>query len=187
MTEPEATLVFGGETYFLTCGHPVADIEGFTTTCLKRREHPGKLHEDYDGRRRHELMGAVDVLEIPAPQHLPSLDFVTREMIRAAWKDFVEPTQIAGEPQSAEMLTIAAVLRAINEGLPLSSSIDEAPEVKELSASAPDIQDAIIVDEAAGPCARCGKNEWTAFNYDSSSINQPMLKCNNCGNTRLDD
>jgi len=181
----ENVIIHHGVMYQKVCGLPVANVGAHTSTCLKRTDHPGYIHEDYEGNKRHEIFGPnVEVLEIPMPKHMTDHTVVTRDMLRAAWEAFVEPTQIAQDDQSQEMLTLAAILRAVNEGLPIpaADTVVDNDQVKEISASPPDDVDAVVVDEVEGPCFTCEKNEWTASNDGAQAI----LTCNGCGAIRID-
>lgn len=49
-----------GENYYKACGEPVvANSDGSGSSCVKRQDHPGDIHEDYDGVRRSEKSGKM--------------------------------------------------------------------------------------------------------------------------------
>lgn len=173
-----------GENFYKACNFKVADLhDGGASHCVKRVDHPGKKHEDYDGRIYDEVHGFdPDTLEIPTPTLWPSDAKVTRTMIREAWNLYILPTQEAGEAQSEEMRTVMACLRLINEALPMDEeTIEAAPSVVSIEIDG-DMIPAVVKDEVDGPCSECGNNEWTSSVMDAEKI----LICTTCASVRLD-
>ena len=45
-----------GENYYKACDELVSrNLDGGNSYCVKRKDHPGDIHEDYDGRTRDAL------------------------------------------------------------------------------------------------------------------------------------
>lgn len=49
-----------GENYYKSCDEPVVtQPDGSGSHCVKRIDHPGDIHEDYDGNRKSEPKGRM--------------------------------------------------------------------------------------------------------------------------------
>lgn len=120
----DTVISWKGENFYKACGHPVITNEdGSGSSCVKRVDHPGVKHEDYDGNIYDEAHGTnAAKIEIDVPTVGMTADNVPIQInkldIRKAWDAFVKPTQDAREEMSPETRTIAALLRAVNQALP---------------------------------------------------------------------
>lgn len=118
---------YQGENYYRACAHQVTqNDDGSGSTCVKRVDHPGVRHEDYDGNTYDEVHGSdPDKIELAIPTIGQTEDGVPIQInkldIRKAWDAFVQPTQDAKEEMSDETRTIAAILRSVNAALPTVS------------------------------------------------------------------
>lgn len=122
--EEETIISYKGENFYKSCDHQVTDIEGGGAShCVKRVDHPGVRHEDFDGNTYDEIYGsAPETIEIPIPR-IGMLDdgtpiLVTKQDVQGAWNLFIKPTQDAHEEMTDPTRTVAALLRAINDVLP---------------------------------------------------------------------
>lgn len=48
----QSIINWNGENYFQSCDEQVMDTPEFKSHCVKRKDHPGDIHEDYDGNRK---------------------------------------------------------------------------------------------------------------------------------------
>lgn len=54
---------WGGKNYYMACDEPVVEnADGGGTFCVKRMDHPGDIHEDYDGIRKTTDKGRMTVV-----------------------------------------------------------------------------------------------------------------------------
>lgn len=56
VSDNELTIHWRGELYYRACGFPVRSIGdyGGYTYCTKRKGHPSYIHEDFEGKFRHD-------------------------------------------------------------------------------------------------------------------------------------
>lgn len=58
----ETVVSWKGENYYKACDQPVVtNPDGSGTHCVKRVDHPGDIHEDYDGIRKTDPKGRMIV------------------------------------------------------------------------------------------------------------------------------
>lgn len=126
---PDKTVIaWQGSNYYQACDHQVTETEdGGATHCVKRVDHPGVRHEDYDGNTYDEVHGAdPDKIELAIPTVGMASDGTPIQInkldIRKAWEAFVQPTQDAREEMTDETRTVAAILRSVNAALPTVSA-----------------------------------------------------------------
>ncbi len=54
-SEDTTVLTWDEIVYHQECGHPVSHLpDGSLSVCAKRKNHPGDIHEDFDGRTHDE-------------------------------------------------------------------------------------------------------------------------------------
>lgn len=59
----QTVINWGGNNYYKACDAPVVQNEdGSGTYCVKREEHPGDIHEDYDGIRKTDPKGRMSIV-----------------------------------------------------------------------------------------------------------------------------
>lgn len=115
----ETVIALRGENFYRACGAPVTKL----STCVKRVEHPGIEHEDFEGNRvlREEYQKATtprDKLEILWPRNVFG-DPVTKTELREVWGEYVMP--LAEKPRedlTPNEHTLMAVLRHVYGVMP---------------------------------------------------------------------
>lgn len=61
--EDKRTINWEGENYYRGCGESVLTRpDGSSSTCVKRLDHPGDIHEDFDGHRKAEKSGKMIIV-----------------------------------------------------------------------------------------------------------------------------
>lgn len=64
-SEDKTVLNWAGENYYLSCDAPVSHLpNGGMSHCTKRINHPGDIHEDFDGRTKDEWELNLGVLSL---------------------------------------------------------------------------------------------------------------------------
>lgn len=128
-----SVICWKGENYYRACGNQVTlNDDGSGSTCVKRVDHPGLDHEDYDGQIHNDFYGATtDYLRVFSPKVLVDERVVSREDIQKAWDMFITPGQKSGIDQTEEWHTIMAVLRAVNMALPYDTLTEVVTDVSE--------------------------------------------------------
>lgn len=62
-SDDEKVINYLGNNYYRACDQVVANnAEGGVSFCVKREDHPGDIHEDYDGRTRQDGTGLCGAL-----------------------------------------------------------------------------------------------------------------------------
>lgn len=86
-----------GENFYKACDEPVVtNADGSGTHCVKRQEHPGDIHEDYDGIRKTEPKGRVAfVITIPLAEDMQDGYKNARDVMDKLKKAFAEQ-EVAG-------------------------------------------------------------------------------------------
>jgi len=78
----ETVINWQGANYYQACGITVTgDPDSETTSCVKRVDHPGDIHEDYDGVRLTDPKGRMAVVVTFTQQSSPELGFVETQRI----------------------------------------------------------------------------------------------------------
>lgn len=58
----KSVISWEGSNYYRACDEPVVSNEGGVSGCVKRVDHPGDVHEDFDGNRKTIDKGRMAVV-----------------------------------------------------------------------------------------------------------------------------
>lgn len=62
--EAQTIMNWAGENFYKACGFPVVENEdGSGSSCVKRIDHPGIVHEDFEGKKRVDGEAYVETPE----------------------------------------------------------------------------------------------------------------------------
>lgn len=135
----ETVISWKGSNFYRACDRWVTEkLEGGSTHCVKRINHPSDMHEDYHGNQRSEIVDESKIqpgteqelygdnpetITIPIPaigedNETGELIHITRADVEKAWDVYVRSKQHMKRGMDDETRTVAAVLRAINAALP---------------------------------------------------------------------